>query len=599
MEAQRPALDARDLLARYHAARAALSALDEQARAFRLAGEQAAARLAVKDEFERVTQAILEQAQERTLGVYNHLLGHLLREVIAPSKDARTEDRAADLRIVVERGVPGLYVGVRRLPDGVSHSVLRNSGGAVTDVICTGLQLLALYRNGGTLRPFLVLDEPDKWIEPWRIGRFYKVFLDLVSQMRLQAVVVSHHPLQTILPDGIPEDGTVRVLRLRRPLPADKAADDALLLRDMVSRREADTVVFDEAPGAPQPDPQADVRRIGLFDFLSHAHTEFFLGRGLTFITGSNDVGKSALTEAVLCATDAQGTDDMIADGAPQARVEIETQDGTLVWRRLRSGSPKEVYAWTPDPKTRRTGLAAQNIEEAGSRGNVPAWVSDVLRIGRCNGVQVQALRQKSRIFLLEEPPMQRAQVLSLGQESALIFDVIEAHKRQVRDDSALVRAMESNLERIRQQRERLRERGLDDARLQASFEAAEAAQRNWEQTQQQAQRALQCVRAAEQYAALTARLDALRRAEGHSAACATQTQDALAERRARLPARSKARRSARASCVCVAHAALWPSARRRASSRSVSTAYCSAARTHCNARCACCCVCSQARCAA
>ena len=82
------------------------------------------------------------------------------------------------------------------------------------------------------------------------------------------------------------------------------------------------------------------IRRIVLENFMSHEHTELVLDAGVNVITGRNNIGKSAVAEALRClTTGGHGSGFVLRHGAKKCSVTVETSEGRVItWTRASSG---------------------------------------------------------------------------------------------------------------------------------------------------------------------------------------------------------------------------------------------------------------------
>lgn len=369
----------------------------------------AKARLALKDDATAVLETVRDRMHQRAVGSYEALLTRLLRETLP--------EQSLDARIKVElstkRGVSSISFLLERAA-GECESVFSGNGGALTNIVSAGLRLIALYKARHTLRPFLVLDEPDCWLAPERIPAFYGVISQAARELGLQVLVITHHD-----PGILTQmDATfVRLLQAQHGISVDN-----------------DPVQWE--PGQP------GLRSIRLLNYRSHADSFIALSPGVTVLTGRNNIGKSAVIDALRAVAYGEGSDDAIRHGQDACQVEIDAGDKRLVWTRSRKGNPKEMYATqTPAGDLQR--------EEARSRGDVPSWFSDDLGLRLLGGIDVQIGLQKRPVFLLDEPAAKQAAILSAGKEAEWIDRIFATYKSMVSEDNATVRKGEDQLSQL------------------------------------------------------------------------------------------------------------------------------------------------------
>jgi hypothetical protein len=393
---------------------------------------QAKARLALDEKVTAVLERLNEQAHMRAVGSFERLLSAIVRDVFPEQGDVC-------LQLDTERGVPTLDIGLRS--GEFVHDVLDGAGGAVTNTVCAGLRFISLLRTNH--RRFLVLDEPDAWISPHRVERFFEVLTQVARNTDTQTVLISHHDSSHFGPD-------VAVVRLHR--------QNGRVVCTQVSGR------FDFAPGQP------GIRAIELVDFRSHEHTLVPLSAGVTAIVGENDVGKSsAVVGSLRAVAYGESGDDVIRDGQPRAVVRVRLEGDTeLTWTRQAKGTPKVVYSLS---------RGGQKVAEGRpeKRGQVPDWARAALGIGLVEGLDIQLGSQKSPVFLVDQPASQQARVLSVGRESTRLSALMQAWADTKRLDRDTVRQGEHEFAQLA---EKLAWRPLaEQAALELSLQETESAQ--------------------------------------------------------------------------------------------------------------------------
>ncbi|MCM0753911.1 AAA family ATPase [Desulfovibrio aminophilus] len=174
------------------------------------------------------------------------------------------------------------------------------------------------------------------------------------------------------------------------------------------------------------------IARLTLENFMAHARTELELGPGVTALTGPNNVGKSAVVEALRCLTQNPAPRHVIRHGAKEARVSVELDDGTrVVWIRKKAGAGYQL--WRPGAE------APEEFWKLG-RGGVPDEVREALRLetvaleNRDDAIDVHLGNQRQPIFLLNEPPSVAASFFAASSESAHLLAMQDALKRRTQD---------------------------------------------------------------------------------------------------------------------------------------------------------------------
>lgn len=174
------------------------------------------------------------------------------------------------------------------------------------------------------------------------------------------------------------------------------------------------------------------IRRLILENFMAHARTELVLGPGLTALTGPNNVGKSAVVEALRCLALNPAPRHVIRHGAKEARVTLELDDGArVVWIRKKASAGYEL--WRPGAE------APEEFWKLG-KGGVPDEIRDALRLdlvdleARDKAIDVHLGDQRSPIFLLDEPSSVMAEFFAASSESAHLLAMQNALKRRMAD---------------------------------------------------------------------------------------------------------------------------------------------------------------------
>lgn len=398
------------------------AALEEKERILHSVGI-ARSRQGKKADVEGVLDDLEQRFHEKSMGILEELLSAFMTDVL-PRDGVGSR---VEMQLETQRGLPALQVQVRN-GDQVEDA-LRGRGGSVTNVISAGLRLIAVARSTGMsgtlmgMRPFLVLDEADCWLAPNRVEDFGNVLHRLAQQFGLQMLIISHH--QASLFQGFP----VHLERIDH-----EDGYPAVRVRHVPKKQVADMEVVPNSGYSP-------ISKIELKNFLSHQDTVIPLSRGITIITGDNDVGKSVVTEAIRAVAYNDATDSMIRHNAAQAEITIHFEDGSAIqWVRVRRGNPKVLYRW----------IQGESIEQETSAGrDIPEWVINRMGIRMREDMDVQIGDQKSPVFLLNETPSKRAAILDIGRESRYLRALRERWKKQTDEDRKSIRDGEQRLKQV------------------------------------------------------------------------------------------------------------------------------------------------------
>lgn len=370
----------------------------------------AQARLDAGDSVKGVLEAIQRQSHERAVGAYEQMLSALLADVLPGQRDVVLDLHA-------ERGAPAMDVFIRKGDDAPLEDAWLGTGGSVTNLLSTGLRLVALMRSGR--RRFLVLDESDCWIKPSLVERYASVVAQMARELGVQVLMVSHHD-ESLFAQHIP-------YRLRMS-------------------RVGSTTTTEWSAGSEVPNwdvSEDGMRSIGLFDFQAHKNTVVPLAPGVTLLQGDNDIGKSAVVNALRAIFDGVSNDTMIRHHASKARVEIDLGHQLLTWSRNRKGAVKVSYDLI-DSQSRETLHASTGTK-------VPEWLTEEIGIGKVDDLDVQIGQQQEPVFLLNQPASKRAKALAVGQESGHIQAMMILDRQELQAAKGTLRQCEDEIERLRQ----------------------------------------------------------------------------------------------------------------------------------------------------
>lgn len=338
----------------------------------------AKARLGLADEASRVFEALQQRAHERSVGAFERLLSAILSDVLPNEGQVRLlpqfKNNATWLDIALEK-------------NGALEDLVDGNGGAVTNVVCTGLRFAALSRTGN--RRLMILDEPDCWLKPEKVPAFVRVVAEVSAQAGTQTFFITHH-------DPSYFEGRVNVVKFHA------AANNAVAAKPLAP-------LMNEW----KDDAQPGIRCIELINVRRHIHTVVPCFPGATAFIGDNNLGKStAVVTSFKAVAYGESDDSIVRHGAEEARIVFHLENNQRIeWIRSLKKSPAVVYRhWRGDelvtegrPKTRNT---------------APEWVTEILGISRVDDLDIQVGNQKSPVFLLNDSAPRRAQILSVGRES-------------------------------------------------------------------------------------------------------------------------------------------------------------------------------------
>lgn len=336
------------------------------------------------------------------------------------------------------------------------RDVLLSKGGSVSNVISTGLRILALLRVTKTHdnhRKFIVLDEPDAWLSPDKIEAFATLLTEIAKNLEIQILLITHHDTSYFK--------NASLLKLHKENDIVKTE---VLNEDFNWLNEDKNEFFKGIQG------------IKLVDYMSHENTYIPLSRFLTVLTGKNDIGKSAIIQSIHDVAYGTGSDLIIKDKPvykKQAKVFFYFESGCLEWNRNRKidskNTSKELYTLShyedgfienykqlkQNTFVDNSLLSLKEPFEIKSGGNgytgVPDFVrdKDCLGISKVEDIDIQIRNQKEPIFLINESPTTQAKILSIGQEIAYLQSMRENYKISMQLDKKLVDKGEKELNSI------------------------------------------------------------------------------------------------------------------------------------------------------
>ena len=370
-------------------------------------------RVANKDSIESFLQDLQETANRRTVGVYEQLLTGIVADVLPHSG-------AVTLELKSDRGKGALDINIEK-EEGLPENILDGCGGSLSAVISLGLRLIASTK--ARKRRFIALDEADAWISKERVNSFYAVIQNLSEQFGTQAFIVSHHK-----PNVLPEKTSVSEIFV----------DGPNLHAKSLARHTEWT----------DPD-QPGIRFIHLVNFQSHQDTLIPLAPGLNALVGDNNIGKSSVMRALMALRFGECSDAHIKHHSKSLEVRLGIEGGKVIsFTRERGRNP--VHLWTLYTDDGEIYEEDGMVYQGGGR-TPPDWLDEVLDMPLIDDYDVHFSRQKNPIFLLDEPPARRAGILSVGQESGYIREMIDTYATWLREDRTTIRQGEARLTQVRE----------------------------------------------------------------------------------------------------------------------------------------------------
>ncbi|KWU17798.1 hypothetical protein [Burkholderia cenocepacia] len=379
----------------------------------------AKARQALHPEFKNMFNSLQLRAHDRSVGTFERALTKLLNDVLPDEGKIRFlpsyKDSTTWLDINIEN-------------DGDLEDILEGNGGAVNNVVATGLRFTALMRTRN--RKFMVLDEPDCWIkEPEKNIALIRVIAQVSVQTGIQTIFVSHFNDPSVF------EGLVNVVKLVKDADGNPQAQ---VVQPLVHQWTDDT--------------QPGIRGIELTNVGRHVKTFIPCFPGPTVIIGTHNLGKSTAVSRALRAVSYGFFDDsLIRHKTDESRIVVHLENKVRVEAvRQRKKSPALMYRVYENSDT-----ASQEARQA-RRNTVPDFVESTLGISLVDDFDVQLNNQKLPVFLLNETAARRAQILSIGRESGHLKTLMKEYERMKSEDDAMVKTGESELARLTEDLNRL-----------------------------------------------------------------------------------------------------------------------------------------------
>lgn len=352
--------------------------------------------------------AILDNLQNR---VHEKLLGHFESLLTALIQDVFPEDeKKVSLELRLERNQPSLRVTIVT-PEGFKEDAFSGRGGSIANVLSMGLRFIVLTRTS-QLRPFIVFDEPDCWLKPDRVYAFASVIRQMSERLGVQVFLMSHHDISFF-----PNVWNVHISKKNG-------------LMEYSTRGEKPE--WDEG--------QKGIRSIKLQGFMAHHEATIPLSPGVTILTGDNDIGKSAVVQALRSVVHGEGHESYVRHGAQKYTISIDFgPEGVLTHERRVKGARKEYYS-----------LERNNeISHESEKAKTPEWILEELGLGLVEEFDVQLKTQKDPVFLINQTGITQARLLSIGRESQYLVGMQEDYKSDIMVEKKYLKKEEKEYAKI------------------------------------------------------------------------------------------------------------------------------------------------------
>lgn len=377
-------------------------------------------------------------AMELTQALYEKNSGDLIRNCETVMTDAVQAVIKDNSRIGIDADASGKQIKVtvgtvQELEEGgrVLRDIMTHEGGGLTNVVTTSLRAISIVRSGQ--RRFMVLDEPNCWLNPAQIPVFSAIIRDMAQQAGFQIILLTHHGVQQF--EDIPNINIIRM---------DYEGDDIVT----TASHPADTTTPDI------------ISSVTLENFGGHKSLYLPLTAGLNVVTGPSNIGKSriiAALRAVIYGTGSQA-DIRTTTDAVTGRVHMEksatvtiTFDAgkVLTWTRKKSGSPIESWRLQLPGMPENDIPVVEGIACSGRNGTQWVGLPEVLNIRPIGGV-TPALHIQKSVFALEDSKAMAA-LISVSKTSVHLSNMIAVISEKKKNAMSELRHLDKKLETVSQ----------------------------------------------------------------------------------------------------------------------------------------------------
>lgn len=357
--------------------------------------------IAAKQDILNFLQKLQSALHKKNIDVFSQLLTYFVQDVLKTNKEVR-------LDLFTSRGMPAL--NIEALNNGNPENIYVGNGGSMSNIVSTGLRLIALSRLNH--RKFIVLDEPDCWLEVDNVPLFAKTIGEIAHKLKIQTLMISHHHWSYF-------KQYARVIELKE--------EGTFLTTEVIHDLDWDI-----------PENLNYISSIRMQDVMSHTDTIYNLSPYMNCIVGKNNIGKSVVAAALKAVTYNDSSDSYISHHKSVARVLISLSNATSVlWERTRDTSPEFPQ------KVRYTLFKNNNmVAQEYNSDTVPTFIQKELNVALAEDIDVHINNQKEPVFLLGSSvkPQDRAKILSLGKESLMIQKLMELVRTKSRNNSSIIK---------------------------------------------------------------------------------------------------------------------------------------------------------------
>ncbi|MFK8770356.1 AAA family ATPase [Aeromonas caviae] len=397
-----------------------------------------------RQDIQTMLQDMQAASQSGSIDVFQGLTTEMLHDAMPDNTDYSVK-----FDLYVSAGTPSLDIYLEKniaSGDGkdkklvVREEIIDGQGGSISNVIVSALRIISLARTSN--RRFLMLDEPDCWLDQRYLKTFSSVIKNISHEIGIQTIIVSHKSSDYF-------SGGCRVIEVFKEDSDRSKPSQFRLLAD-------DSGNYEVAGEDEQDENRRDlnkkflmdgvgIRYIRLVNFMSFEDSTIELCDTVNVIVGTNNYGKSILRLALKAVSENRGKENHIRHGADSCTVEIGVENGAkIVWEYKRKGKSKTTYTYYPDENDQTKFLR----DERGGRDQAPDYVQEALAIGAVDDFDIQLTHQKSPLFVLDPnvTSTKRAKILSLGKDSNTIQDMVTEFKKYMTEVKAETALQEQQL---------------------------------------------------------------------------------------------------------------------------------------------------------
>lgn len=372
-----------------------------------VASDEASEYLANKDEVAQALAGIYSQTQATSKELYENLLTTQIKEIMPHNDEC---DRVV-LNNSYKRGRPTLSIEVQTV-SGKLRDVYLDKGGSIENLIAIGLRFICLCRT--TNRRFLVLDEADAAVSPRYAESFASMLYSLSTMLGVQVIYITHKEPERFMGKG-------RIHHLKRK--------GGKIVSEVLSDIDHENIKVQGLDGSEESalHENIGIKHLRLTNFKQHENTYLELSPFVNYIVGDNDVGKTAIVQAIEAVMLNKGRDNQVRDNMDFLQVELGLEeDYTLSFKYSLKGKKKTLYQLFDEN--------AEEINRSTSGEKVPEWLDEVLFMPLVNDVNIHISDQHDASFILDKSVSEhkKAEMLNLDDNSKKIQKMISRHHELV-----------------------------------------------------------------------------------------------------------------------------------------------------------------------